>query len=159
MHIVSREQGFTLLELVFVVMIFVVLTSLTMPLFSRTLKECVRKNNMEDILSLMTFARERAVMEQQDYGIHFDAEKKAYWMIRRNKESFDSTLLRVPEKWGQTRTISSDVELQSNAWDLLFHPDGTSTSLTMDWIVPGQGTVASLHVNPILGEGSIVEKS
>lgn len=154
----NDRAGFTLLELLFVIITFVVLTALSMPLFSRTVQGWTRTNAAQDILSLMAFARERAIVEQKDYGIHFDLAAKTYWLVRRREDLTGSEFDRVPEKWGQAHTFPATVEVRVETPSVLFHPDGTATAFSLEWQAPHEPPLR-LSVDPIQGLGKIDERS
>jgi type II secretory pathway pseudopilin PulG len=154
----KQGAGFTLLELLFTMILFVMLVSLSVPLFSRTLRSLGRKTCVEDILALMEFARERAIMEQTDYGVHFDSRRKAYWLIRREDGEFQNGFSHVPSTWGRARPLPSDADLHGDEPDALFHPDGTATPFSLELASP-EGSLFTFHVDPVLGKGSVIEQA
>jgi prepilin-type N-terminal cleavage/methylation domain-containing protein len=153
----AKNAGFTLIELVFVMALFVMLVSLSMPLFSRVMRSWTHRTCVEDILKLMELAHERAIVEHTDYGIHFDSEKKSYWLIRQDEGGIDKSFSRVPETWGRARSLPSDVDLRGNESVVFFHPNGTATSFSLD-LISRSGHVFNLNVDPILGQGSVHEQ-
>jgi len=156
MTIIHKEEGFTLLELAFVVVLFVMMVSLSAPAFLRTLRSWTRRTSIEDILAVIEFAHERAIFEQRDYGIHFDEEKKAYWLVRRDGEG-SGGLSRIPETWGRSRSLPSDANFQMEGPIVLFHPNGTATSFYLE-IIPQNGPAITLDVDPVMGKGSFHEQ-
>ena len=106
---------------------------------------------------LMEFAQARAILEQRDYGLHFDLEKKVYWLTRRDEGRFPNDVSRIPETWGRAHSFPMDVDPQSDRSTVFFHPNGTATPFSLD-LVSKNGPVFTLRVNPILGRGSVLEK-
>jgi Tfp pilus assembly protein FimT len=152
----DTSGGFTLLELVFVIVIFIVLVTMTAPQFSRALQAQARETGMEDILAMMDFARERAIMDGTEYGVHFDAMERTYWPVRRDASVQDGGFLRIPEKWGQARHLPTDVTFRVAEASVLFRPDGTATPLSLDVISP-DSVVRTIEVDTTTGKGTIRE--
>jgi len=74
----SREDGFTLIELVLVVVILMVVVGISTPLFRNTYRELPLRESAHNISRLMAYARERSVAEGKKHRIQFDTVNRSY---------------------------------------------------------------------------------
>ncbi len=72
---VILEAGFTLVELLVVLVLIAILMSVTFPSIGRGLSAVKLKTTSREIAATMRFARWKAIREQQLYWIRIDSEK------------------------------------------------------------------------------------
>ncbi|MFJ5298115.1 type II secretion system minor pseudopilin GspH [Pseudomonas sp. NPDC088368] len=68
-----RSRGFTLLEVLIVMVLIGVLLALVVPVLSASSTQRARQHGHE-LLALLHELRERSVAEGREYGLHFDAQ-------------------------------------------------------------------------------------
>jgi type II secretory pathway pseudopilin PulG len=153
-RIPESSGGFTLIELVFVMCLFVTLTALAMPQFSRSWKSRASQNGAEELLALMTLARERAIMEGVDYAVSLDDRRNLFWMVRQEGRDTLGSWQRVPGKWGQSRALPTNLTLRDDSTLAVFHPDGTAGPFSLEMHSP-DGSSLAVRVDPVLGKGTV----
>ncbi len=72
----SGEKGFTLLELLIVVLVVVLVLAVTYPSLSRGSSSVRLRTTGRDVLNIFRYARERAVTEQVGMRVTVDREKQ-----------------------------------------------------------------------------------
>jgi type II secretion system protein H len=76
----GSRRGFTLIELMVVLMILVLLAALTAPSFVRQYHEAKLKSAVRDLVGLMQYARSQAVVEGTTYRLNIDRDGGRVWV-------------------------------------------------------------------------------
>jgi len=139
-----------------VVFILTILILMSAPIFSRVGDSLSFETNKSDLMSLMDFAHGRAIMEGRRYGIQMDPLLKTYWLVREDPDNLNGDLIPVSERWGQTRRWTAKTEIRSNDNLVVFYPDGTATSLTLD-LLSLDHPATTLRIDPVLGKAVVTE--
>ena len=136
----SRTGGFTLIEILLVVVIMAVITVLTIPNFSRTYAGIELRTAADDLAYRMRYAQSYAVTKNTRARLEFDPLFTQYWLTRttgsllpagRREQSGDDTapdaFERLTGRLGQSVSLPRDVRLSFEDGDpvLFFYPDGT----------------------------------
>ena len=119
--------GFTLFELLIVISIIMIVLGLSMPLFRKTFSDIKLSATVSDIVSLMRYAQERAIVQGVVFRLNFDTEKGEYWLTKAKQEDSKSmvTFENVPGKFGRHLSVSEDLTLVGlEASSIDFYPDG-----------------------------------
>lgn len=122
----GAKKGFTLLELLIVISIIMIVLGFSMPLFRKTFSDIKLSAAVSDIVSLMRYAQERAIVEGVVFRLNFDTGKGEYWLTKVKQEDSKSivTFENVPGKFGRHLSVSEDLTLGHEASSLDFYPDG-----------------------------------
>jgi prepilin-type N-terminal cleavage/methylation domain-containing protein len=131
-----RNQGFTLLELIVVMLILAAMTGAVIPVFRETLFETRASSGVSDLVATMKYAQARAVTDVREFRVYFSEEENAYWIMAEIGREDGLTLFedlgeregefrRLPKKlkFGRLRA-SSDRELDAEF--ISFYPSGAS---------------------------------
>jgi prepilin-type N-terminal cleavage/methylation domain-containing protein len=149
-----KNKGFTLIELVFVVLILSTLVGLASPLFRNSYRRASWEGAASRMADLMSYARERAVMERMRTRVDFDTEGGLYWLSADGPEGFH----RTGDRWGRTRRVPPDVALRTDAPSVTFFPDGTASEAEVR-LETAEKDLCLLHVDPVLGWVTVDEKT
>ncbi len=117
----SGQAGFTIMELMVVLVIAVLLLALTPPMLSSAMPSLQLKSSAREVAAAMRQARGFAVSRQAEGVLNVDLEKRKLWLDGGSKS------IRVPE--------SLSLELESAAREMIdeqrggirFYPDGSAT--------------------------------
>jgi type II secretion system protein H len=76
----SCEKGFTLLELILVMVIISTILAIAAPSLRGFFSSRKTHDTASNILSLIRFARSQAITEGHTYRLNFDSDKGVYWL-------------------------------------------------------------------------------
>ncbi len=113
--------GFTLLELMAVIVIMGVMVGFSVPRFQRTFNHLQLQVFANDVVRLLAYANRRAVTQGEVLRIHFDVEGRRYWLASTN-EVGEST--RIASKLNRVSTIPESISLEPSGREVNFYPDG-----------------------------------
>jgi prepilin-type N-terminal cleavage/methylation domain-containing protein len=123
------SRGFTLIEIILVVIILTVVTGLTVPNFSKTYKKFLLKTATDEIAFIMRYAQSRAVTKNRQVRFEFDPEFQKYWLTQEvlsdDENTENKNFERFTGKNGGNYEVYRDckVEVDDNKVD--FFSDGT----------------------------------
>lgn len=117
------RAGFTLLEILLVVVIVAIVVSIASPQFRKTLTTIHLANTTQDIAQLMRFLRVKAVTEKFTYQLKFDLTGRRYSAqnITGAGKSFYNTSRSIPENISIAATLNP----------VSFYPDGSIDNVTI----------------------------
>lgn len=127
---IASRRGFTLVEILLVLLILTVIVGLTAPNLSRSLTKHQFEKSAEELLNLMRYAQSRAITRGHSVRLVFNDENTEYWLAEDSVSGSDSgneaaSSERVPGSMGATRRVPGDVVLRTEDIAVLtFYPDG-----------------------------------
>ena len=118
---VSPQGGFTLLELLVVLVLMLVIAGVVMPQFSRSLSIFQLQKSTRQTAAVLNEARNKAITEAREVIFELDSEKRTYtW-----------TAAKRPYVWPEGIEIgfeSMDGYLSIDSIsEIVFHPDGSAS--------------------------------
>lgn len=119
----ADDRGFTLVELLLVLLIVAIAAGLTVPNFSKTYARIQLKKTAEDLAYLMRYAQSRAVVKNRPVRLTFDEEFSRYWLTEATAED-NEEFARISGRWGKTYPVSEKIEVFSDKLFVTFYPDG-----------------------------------
>ena len=130
----AKRSGFTLAEVVIVVVILAIIVGVAAPAFVGSLHRFRMDEASSNILMLMRYARQKAVVVQETRRVVFDIDHNKYWMeeiVRDKRGRVDDTVMRqrmyLPEQH-VIRAIYkplSEETISNGEVAVGFYPDGT----------------------------------
>lgn len=145
-----RQRGFTLLELLVVLVIAVLLVSLTPPLLSGLSGSTELRGAARQLAAGLRFARNEAVTRQREAVLTLDLAQHRF------EVSGDSRQIALPESLA-LRLYSAQSELSSQTTgSIRFFPDGSSTGGAIT--VSGPKLAYRVNVDWLTGAVAIVEQ-
>lgn len=145
----SSRQGFTFIELMVVIIIIMVLTSISTPLFKNTFAKIQLEQTLRQLQTFIGYLHQRSVIERKVICLLVDNQQKQYWgqmhdsPARLGSYSF-------PEKF------TLDVKKITNPQDesILFYPDGAIDAVTIEILTPS-GRSLSITTEGVYGGAKI----
>jgi general secretion pathway protein H len=129
----SEVDGFTLIELIFVIALIGIMAALALPSFKDWYQNATYKEAARDIASTLRDARARAIGQNVQHRVEFAIAGKSYQMIRGNRAFGSDNWTDVVQ--GPVDLAGKGISLKSgtdcnNDTDVIvtFNPNGTSTS-------------------------------
>src|SRR5256885_2775533 len=83
-----RRGGFTLLELVFVLLLLSVIASIVVPPMRNFARGRKLSDAARDVVSATNYARSQAISEGTTYRLYFDLNNRQFWLESRKTDSF-----------------------------------------------------------------------
>jgi len=159
----SREIGFSLIELTVVVALVGLLAAIGLPTMQQWLDRYRARTAAEELASLIQLQRMRAVSQNTDFSIDFDANAGTYTLYQ--GDAATGTALE-----SQARTLPFGVLFSGNADpvnvpgdELIFHADGSlgNSTATTDgiYVANALGDVFLLSVNRSTGRVQVQHQS
>jgi len=130
-HHQRPQAGFTLLELLIVILIMAVVVGFSIPRFSRTFSHLRLQVFASDVAKLLTYASRRAVARGEMLRIHFDLEGRRYWLAQAQEAAPEGKSERVPDKFGRISSMPQGISLDPSAREVTFYPDGRADRFEM----------------------------
>jgi type II secretion system protein H len=115
-----RQGGFTVLELLVVLLIVMVLVGVAVPRFRGTFRHLQLQVAASDVATLLTYASRRAVARGEALRIEFDADGRRYWLARVD----ETTSERLSGTFGRVSSVPAAIALAPSTRTVTFYPDG-----------------------------------
>lgn len=126
----NRQAGFTLIEMILVVIVLSVIAGFAIPSFSKTYAYIELQRAAQDLAYLMRYAQSRAVTKNTTVGLQFDADFSTYWLVeklKKEEEGAEDEFKRISGRLGKRFKIPAALIIKTDEdFDsLYFYPDGT----------------------------------
>lgn len=134
MSALKDKGGFTLLEMVVVLMIVMIMTAAVLPMYQGSVTWARRDKFTRDIVARMKYAQERAIADVTEYRFYLDEKDGEFWLMRSagkkdGKEAFTevddagATRARLPESLEFDKPKASQ-DKDRKAHYIAFYPGG-----------------------------------
>lgn len=155
--------GFTLLELILVLVLLGFVTVLTVPALSKTLHALKLRSVTQDVAGTMRHVRERAILERTPQWLAFDIQEDLYWTGRGNPEEAAS------EGLGEQPFVRLPTEINLNGFTWIngertedqgwfaFYPDGSASGGTVLLAMREGKKTTEISLNPFTGLASVAQ--
>jgi len=122
----ETDQGFTLLELLIVILVVVLVLAVSFPALSRSSAALHLRTTSRDVLNIFRYAREKAVTEQVGMRITADREKQRM-VVSDDLENGGRSYL-MPKDVKISRLVLGGKEVTEASMVIRFLPNGGSDS-------------------------------
>ena len=165
-HTWELRAGFTLMELVIVLVIVGVLTVGVAPMFGGSLARIRADRAKRDLVAVIRHAGETAIVEGVEYRMYLDAEANAFWLVRFARMDDDQAVFAAPGgPEGDRRQLPEGIRLlePEAAWDarreahyIRFRPNGRCDFAVLR-VRNGDGEVTRITLGGGLGRIEVAE--
>lgn len=138
---IRSAAGFTLVELIIVMLIITTMAMAVMPIFRDTYADLKEETTVQNILTAMKYAQARAVTDGIEYRIYFSPKKNAYWLMRQTvTEDFKRDFEPVQDRHGHYTVLPDKFILEkpkahrdreNESYYISFFPSGASDIATI----------------------------
>lgn len=112
--------GFTLLELIFVLLLMAVAVAIVMPSLSGTVKGRRVGDTAAQLVTLTNYAHNQAISEGRVYRLNFDSSGRGYWLTMQQDDGQYGSL---GQELGQQFEVPEDLRVET---DLARQQDGAT---------------------------------
>lgn len=116
-------QGFTLVELLLVVIILSIISGIAIPSFKKTYLNLQLNNTADNIAYLLRLGQARAVTQRSQYRLVFNPEFKSCW-LEKEVSINPSTFERLSSKFSRNIVVPSGIIIQIENRIINIYPDG-----------------------------------
>lgn len=111
-----NASGFTLMELVIVLIILGILSAAVVPMYGRSMKLIHRNHAVRDLLATMKYAQERAISDMVEHRVYFDPKANQYWIerfVKRDEEDREHKEFEpLREAYGNRHDLPESLKLE-----------------------------------------------
>ena len=117
-----RDHGFTLIEMVLVLLLLSVFLGLAVPNFRKSFEQIELKTTVRHLAEVMRYAQSEAVTTGDQLKLEFNPEFSKYWLTRVKDTDHDE---RIKTPLGDIFVLPDDFKITAPEDVINFYPDGT----------------------------------
>ncbi|HFC31108.1 MAG TPA: prepilin-type N-terminal cleavage/methylation domain-containing protein [Oceanospirillales bacterium] len=144
----QSKKGFTLIEIILVMVMIAVLTMLASSKMFRSLDKAKIKAAGKDLVSALRYTRGQAVIKHEDKTIKFNVDKKTYQAPKKK-------VVKIPDEIDMFVYTADSEIADDSVGSIRFFSDGSSTGGYVK-LVYGK-RIQKINVNWLTGEIRMVE--
>jgi general secretion pathway protein H len=156
--VIPRESnGFTLLELILVLMLMGLIAGLTLPFVVSTLDRIKLQSEVRQISSAIQFVRSEAISRKTLFTFNVDIDNNKYWLAIPKQEEVTQSKP-IDETVKIIDYQRADETLTEGAFEILFYPRGNSSGGTIRFKSTDDKDEESIYavtIDPITGKPKI----
>jgi len=153
----NGDSGFTLLELILVLLLMGLIAGLALPFVAPTLDRIKLQSEVRQISSALQFARSEAISKKTLYTFNIDIDKNQYWLAIPKQEEITQSkpidkTVRILDYQGGDETLTE------GAFMILFYPRGNSSGGTLRFKSindKDEENIYAVIIDPITGKPKI----
>jgi general secretion pathway protein H len=149
----KRCAGFTLLELIMVIVVIALSIAISFPALSRGTAALHLRSAGRDVLNVLRYAREKAITEQRE--MHFVAEKQGRQVVLTDELGEGGKPHALPRDIVVDSVFAGGEEIREGPLVIRFLPNGSSTPATIV-LKSSAGGYLRIATDPITGGARIL---
>lgn len=123
----SLIKGFSLLEIMIVILIISVFVGITVPRMARTLTRMRLRYSVRQLVHNMRYVQNRAIIKNNLFRLEFNDDHDRYWISsyeQEKREKSDGSFKRIKGPEGSDNTIIPAIRVETDHGYIQFYPDG-----------------------------------
>ncbi len=142
MGLSKKDTGFTLIELIIVLFIIAMASSLALISIGKAKEKATLKDTARRIIITLGFAREKSIMEKANYTFSIDPDSGTYWISRDSEKS-------------SYRQYTVPKGIKINGDQISFFPMGNSSGGKVE-VSDEKDRRIDIGVDPVLGKAAVI---
>ncbi|MGL4232251.1 MAG: GspH/FimT family pseudopilin [Casimicrobium sp.] len=118
-----RSRGFTMLEMLAVILVIAAVAALSAPMFSSSVSAATHRAAAREVAAMLRLARTEAVAKRIDVGVDFDLEARTLQM----PGAANKRIAKIPEGIEINLTTTAAETKNEKQASVRFYPDGGAT--------------------------------
>ncbi|MEW6096749.1 MAG: prepilin-type N-terminal cleavage/methylation domain-containing protein [bacterium] len=118
-----NNKGFTLIELIAVIIIIASICALALPNSGKILSNIKVRSTVRQICALLNYARGQAVIHGANYKVNCNEKEKSCWITKKTNDDY----VRLKGREGKTLFIPQEISFQTEIDSVTFYPKGISS--------------------------------
>tara|TARA_B100000315_G_scaffold250270_1_gene282776 strand:+ start:820 stop:1305 length:486 start_codon:yes stop_codon:yes gene_type:complete len=158
----KRRAGFTLIELVVVLILIGISVALVAPTIAHSLEQAQFRKDVRSVSAMLTFARNQAITHKTPYRLSINIDEHMIWVnpYQHNHDELPNRPTQFSLAHTDTlRVTAKNRENTSGTHALLFYPNGSSSGGTIQMAHNGQKEPVVLKINAITGLATSARQS
>jgi len=154
----NNNKGFTILEMMIIVVIIGITATLAMPQFERTMEKLKLKNAGRDIISSLRLARSFTVLQRSQFGVYFDLNSNRYVLFKDTTNPGDFTYDAGSDSDMVAGTLPHNVGFSTITFPnfvVIFKPDGSASNSGTVGLYSSAGAYGSFTVDVLSSTGRV----
>ena len=150
-------NGFTLLELVLVLLLMGLIAGLTLPFVASTLDRLKLQSEVRQVASVLRFARSEAISKKTLFTFNVNIDKNHYWLAM-PKQNEITQLKPIDETVRVQDYQKIDETLSKGSFTIIFYPRGNSSGGTLRFKSikdKDEENIYEVIIDPITGKSEI----
>ncbi len=103
MRVGTHNDGFTLIEIIVVLMIVMIMTAAVVPMYQGSVAWARRDRATRDVLSRLKYAQERAITDVSEYRFYLNRDTGTFWLMREGERKDGKEVFEEVDDAGATR--------------------------------------------------------
>ena len=149
-------RGFTLIELLVVIAIVSITLGLVTPVFRKTFSDIQLKTCVQDMVSLIRYAKEHAIVKNTTLRFNLDTKEGSYWLTK--KEQDKDVFRRLSGNLGRRYISPSGLQIETKENYIDFYPDGELTQAEIRITNPNKKSL-TIFLKPNIGNNIAVSEN
>lgn len=150
------HQGFTLMEMMIVVVVIGVIAAMAVPSFLSYLPKLRVKTTAREIVSQLRLARSKSVAERRPYGVHFNVAQNVFTVFA-DTDNPAAVTFGLADSTIQVDTLEADVALNSCTYTndcVIFNATGAASTSGEIKVVTADGSIL-MSINTLASTGRV----
>lgn len=157
----KNTHGFTLLEVILVLVFIGLIAGLTTPFVMSTLERIKHQTETRNINSALRYARSEAITRKTVTTFNADIDSNKYWIG--DKEAKTSSVTKTLDPgFSMSRITGNEETIESGTFAVNFYPRGNSSggTILIAKVSPGKSDSAyEITIDPVTGSSRIEQKT
>ena len=165
----AAGRGFSLLELIVVLALLGIMTAAVVPIYAGSLEFVRSDHAVREIIALIRYAQERAIIDVAEYRLYIQPREGAYWLAREQYDAdgrrlfaeLDETVGRAvhlaPKVAFLEPNARTDIEFRTPTYCVAFYPNASSDFAVIT-LLRDDGRTFEIAVGGALGRIEVSEQ-